>query len=107
MYIIIGTWSNHVVPVYCILIGRVLFLFLFCFLFLTSLKEDTEGEELHSTTSEDNVLDETREGTYLRLEEMGVFLSYLASNGIYHSFDEYNFIDTVRIHGIRSVMIFL
>ena len=71
------------------------------------MTEDREGEELHSTTSEDNVLDETREGTYLSLEEMGVFLSYLASNGIYHSSDECNFIDTVRIHGTGNVMIFI
>ena len=37
----------------------------------------------NSSLSEEIVVDETNGGTYLSLEEMGVFLSYLADYGIY------------------------
>ena len=46
-----------------------------------SLTEDSGEGILHSST-EDITLDETKEGTYLSLDEIGVFLSYLANNGI-------------------------
>lgn len=48
-----------------------------------SLSEGSDDEVLYENMPEDITLDETREGTYLSLDEMGVFLSRLASNGIY------------------------
>ena len=51
--------------------------------FFVSLAEDEECEELDLNTLEEIALDETRGGTYLSLDELGVFLSLLASRGIY------------------------
>ena len=51
-----------------------------CFCF--SLTEDSGHGILHSST-EDITLNETKGGTYLSLDEIGVFLSHLANNGIY------------------------
>ena len=50
----------------------------------SSSTEEREHEELDSSASEENVLDETSGGTYLSMEEMGVFLAYLADRGIYY-----------------------
>ena len=46
-----------------------------------SLTKDS-GEGILDSSTEDITLDETKEGTYLSLDEIGVFLSYLANNGI-------------------------
>lgn len=35
------------------------------------------------SSTEDIMPDETKEGTYLSLDEIGVFMSHLANNGIY------------------------
>ena len=51
-----------------------------CFCF--SLTEDS-GEGILDSSTEDIMLDETKGGIYLSLDEIGVFLSYLANNGIY------------------------
>ena len=48
-----------------------------------SFSEGSDDEELNASTPEDITLDETRGGTYLSLDEIGVFLYRLASNGIY------------------------
>lgn len=56
--------------------------FLF-FGFFVSSAENEECEELDLNTIEEIALDETRGGTYLSLDELGVFLSLLASSGIY------------------------
>lgn len=48
-----------------------------------SLTEEIDHESLDVTTPEEITLDETRGGTYLSLDEIGVFLSRLASTGIY------------------------
>lgn len=48
-----------------------------------SLRDDSENEELDASTPEEITLDETKGGTYLSLDEIGVFLSRLPSNGIY------------------------
>ena len=50
-----------------------------CFCF--SLTEDS-GEGILDSSTEDILLDETKGGTYLSLDEIGVFLSHLANNGI-------------------------
>ena len=56
------------------------------------MAEDKECEELDlADTLEEIALDETRGGTYLSLEELGVFLSLLASSGIYILFVFYVF----------------
>ena len=46
-----------------------------------SLKDDSRNGTLDSST-EHIMLDETKGGTYLSLDEIGVFLRRLASNGI-------------------------
>ncbi|XP_078382607.1 E3 ubiquitin-protein ligase rnf213-alpha-like isoform X3 [Oculina patagonica] len=46
-----------------------------------SLTEDSDDDELDVSTFEEITLDETRGGTYLSLDEIGVFLSRLASSG--------------------------
>ena len=51
---------------------------MFCF----SLSEDSEHGILDSSI-EYIMLNETKGGTYLSLDEIGVFLSHLANNGIY------------------------
>jgi len=51
--------------------------------FCSSSTEEGEREELDSSASEENVLDETSGGTYLSMDEMGVFLAHLAARGSY------------------------
>ena len=46
-----------------------------------SLTEDS-GEGILDSSTEEITLDETKEGIYLSLDEIGVFLSYLANSGI-------------------------
>lgn len=43
---------------------------------------DSDTEEVDSCIFEDIVLDETNEGIYLSLEEIAIFLSHLANQGI-------------------------
>ena len=46
-----------------------------------SLTEDS-GEGILDSSTKYITLDETKEGTYLSLNEIGVFLSHVANNGI-------------------------
>ena len=46
-----------------------------------SLTEDS-GEGILDSSTEEITLDETKEGIYLSLDEIGVFLSHLANSGI-------------------------
>ena len=52
------------------------------FLLFFSSSGDSDTEEVDSCTFKDTVLDETNEGIYLRLEEIAIFLSHLANQGI-------------------------
>jgi len=47
-----------------------------------SSTEDS-GHGILDSSTEDIMLNETKGGTYLSLDEIGVFLSHLANNGIY------------------------